>query len=194
MSAYIYKIVLIRLCKEYIQEVLGIHEGCGFLGAWLELGTGPTHSQAVNGGKRLGSAWLELDAGLTHSHPANDRFNLYQHGSCSNEDRHTHILQTLGDDFNQHGSSATRDQHTHILRTMGNDLYQHGSCLNEDRHTHVLRMLGAGSEHKTLRLWDLKTGVVLKRMEGHHSEVLELAVSRVGNLIASGDSRGERTL
>jgi WD40 repeat protein len=30
---------------------------------------------------------------------------------------------------------------------------------------------------KTLRLWDMKTGVVVKKMEGHCSLVLGLAVS-----------------
>lgn len=44
---------------------------------------------------------------------------------------------------------------------------------------------------KTLRLWDLKTGVVLKKMEGHSSEVRTLAISRDGRMIASGDHNGE---
>jgi WD40 repeat protein len=48
-----------------------------------------------------------------------------------------------------------------------------------------------GSNDKTLRLWDLKTGVVLKKMEGHRKEVGALAVSRDGQLIASGDVGGE---
>jgi WD40 repeat protein len=48
-----------------------------------------------------------------------------------------------------------------------------------------------GSEDKTLRLWDLETGVVLKKMEGHRRQVLALAVSRDGQIIASGDWRGE---
>jgi WD40 repeat protein len=38
---------------------------------------------------------------------------------------------------------------------------------------------------------DLETGVVLKKMEGHSSLVLELAVSRDGQIIASGDWSGE---
>ncbi|KAG1790421.1 uncharacterized protein HD556DRAFT_1446150 [Suillus plorans] len=45
-----------------------------------------------------------------------------------------------------------------------------------------------GSHDKTLRLWDLKTGILLKKMEGHCGRVLSLAVSRDGQLIASGDT------
>ncbi|KAG2051836.1 WD40 repeat-like protein [Suillus hirtellus] len=48
-----------------------------------------------------------------------------------------------------------------------------------------------GSGDKTLRLWDLETGVVLKKMEGHRSKVSALAVSRNGQIIASGDVGGE---
>jgi WD40 repeat protein len=47
------------------------------------------------------------------------------------------------------------------------------------------------SHDKTLRLWDLRTGVMLKKMEGHHDRVLALAISRDGQLIASGDESGE---
>jgi WD40 repeat protein len=48
-----------------------------------------------------------------------------------------------------------------------------------------------GSDDKTLRIWDLETGVVLKKMEGHSSAVQALAVSRDGQIIASGDNGGE---
>jgi WD40 repeat protein len=48
-----------------------------------------------------------------------------------------------------------------------------------------------GSHDKTLRIWDLETGVVLKKMEGHTQEVLALAVSPDGHIIASGDDGGE---
>jgi WD40 repeat protein len=44
---------------------------------------------------------------------------------------------------------------------------------------------------RTLHLWDLKTGVVLKKIEGHRNQVLVLAVSRDGQLMASGDRDGE---
>jgi WD40 repeat protein len=47
------------------------------------------------------------------------------------------------------------------------------------------------SHDKTLRLWDLEAGVVLKKMEGHHFGVRSVAVSRDGQLIASGDDGGE---
>ncbi|KAG2055122.1 WD40 repeat-like protein [Suillus hirtellus] len=48
-----------------------------------------------------------------------------------------------------------------------------------------------GSYDGMLRLWDLKTGVVLKRMEGHRSRVRGLAISQDGKWIASGDESGE---
>ncbi|KAG1901619.1 WD40-repeat-containing domain protein [Suillus fuscotomentosus] len=48
-----------------------------------------------------------------------------------------------------------------------------------------------GSYDTTLHLWDLKTGVVLKKMVGHRNPVWRLAISRDGQLIASGDERGE---
>ncbi|KIK32110.1 hypothetical protein CY34DRAFT_102217 [Suillus luteus UH-Slu-Lm8-n1] len=53
------------------------------------------------------------------------------------------------------------------------------------------RRMVTGSEDKTLCLWDLETGLVLKKMEGHSSDVLALAVSRDGRIIASGDLGGE---
>jgi WD40 repeat protein len=54
------------------------------------------------------------------------------------------------------------------------------------------RRMVSGSFDKTLRLWDLVTGVVLKKMKGHRgSEVWALAVSRDGQIIASGDNSGE---
>ncbi|KAG2130298.1 uncharacterized protein EDB93DRAFT_1255969 [Suillus bovinus] len=52
------------------------------------------------------------------------------------------------------------------------------------------RRMVTGSCDKTLRLWDLKTGVVLKKMEGHRSDVQVLTVSRDGQLVASGDLKG----
>ncbi|OJA16347.1 hypothetical protein AZE42_10867 [Rhizopogon vesiculosus] len=53
------------------------------------------------------------------------------------------------------------------------------------------RWMVTGSSDKTLRLWDLKDGVVLKKMEGHSYEVAAAAVSRDGRMIASGDVNGE---
>lgn len=53
------------------------------------------------------------------------------------------------------------------------------------------RLMVTGSCDKTLRLWDLKTGTVLKKMEGHRNDVTRLAVSLGdGQLIASGDQNG----
>lgn len=50
------------------------------------------------------------------------------------------------------------------------------------------RMVTSG---KTLRLWNLKDGVVLKTMEGHNDWVWGVGISRDGELIASGDETGE---
>ncbi|KAG1896237.1 WD40-repeat-containing domain protein [Suillus fuscotomentosus] len=52
------------------------------------------------------------------------------------------------------------------------------------------RRMITGSSN-TLRLWDLETGVVLKMMEGHNSAVHALAISRDGQIIASGDDDGK---
>jgi WD40 repeat protein len=54
-----------------------------------------------------------------------------------------------------------------------------------------VRRIATGSDDKTLRIWDLETGVVLKKMEGHSSRVTVLVVSRDGQMIASGDDGGE---
>jgi WD40 repeat protein len=48
-----------------------------------------------------------------------------------------------------------------------------------------------GSYDGKLCLWDLKTGVMLKKMEGHRSRVRALAVSPDEKWIASGDESGE---
>ncbi|KAG2111742.1 WD40-repeat-containing domain protein [Suillus clintonianus] len=53
------------------------------------------------------------------------------------------------------------------------------------------RRMVSCSKDRTLRLWDLNTGDVMKKMEGHYDKVRSLAVSRDGKLIASGDKRGE---
>src|SRR5437588_11190127 len=53
------------------------------------------------------------------------------------------------------------------------------------------RRMATGSYDKTLRLWDLKEGVVLKKMEGHHGCVRTVAGSGDGQMIASGDKNGE---
>lgn len=53
------------------------------------------------------------------------------------------------------------------------------------------RRMITSSRDRTLRLWDLKVGVVLKKMEGHRDWVRAVAVSKDGQLIASGDLNGE---
>jgi WD40 repeat protein len=55
------------------------------------------------------------------------------------------------------------------------------------RDEHII----TGSYDGLLRLWDLKTGNMLKKMEGHRSRVRALAVSPNGYWIASGDESGE---
>ncbi|KAG1726863.1 uncharacterized protein EDB91DRAFT_1350428 [Suillus paluster] len=52
------------------------------------------------------------------------------------------------------------------------------------------RRMITSSWDKTLHLWDLNTGAVLKKME-HRNQVRGLAVSRDGQMIASGDLSGE---
>ncbi|KAG2038866.1 WD40-repeat-containing domain protein [Suillus americanus] len=67
-------------------------------------------------------------------------------------------------------------------------------------HTHTVyavadvpysRRIVTSSEDRLVRLWDLKTGEVLKKMEGHTGEVMGLAVSRDGQMIVTGDENGE---
>jgi WD40 repeat protein len=45
------------------------------------------------------------------------------------------------------------------------------------------RWMVTGLHDKTLRLWDLKDGVMLKKMEGHSYKVVAVVVSRNGRLI-----------
>jgi WD40 repeat protein len=51
--------------------------------------------------------------------------------------------------------------------------------------------MATSSTDKTIRIWDLEDGVVLKEMQGHGTCVRALAVSRDGQLIASGDEDGK---
>jgi WD40 repeat protein len=53
------------------------------------------------------------------------------------------------------------------------------------------RRMVTSSEDRIVRLWDLDTGEVVKQMEGHTGEVMGLAVSRNGQMIATGDENGE---
>lgn len=47
------------------------------------------------------------------------------------------------------------------------------------------RRMVTSSEDRIVRLWDLDTGEVVKQMEGHTGEVMGLAVSRNGQMIAT---------
>jgi WD40 repeat protein len=51
--------------------------------------------------------------------------------------------------------------------------------------------IATSSHDKMVRLWDLKDGVASKKMEGHGDGVRAMAVSRDGQLIASGDIDGK---
>jgi WD40 repeat protein len=53
------------------------------------------------------------------------------------------------------------------------------------------RHMVTGLGDHTLCLWDLRTGVMVKKMKGHRNWVGAVAVSRDGRLIASGDANGE---
>ncbi|KAG2052908.1 WD40 repeat-like protein [Suillus hirtellus] len=53
------------------------------------------------------------------------------------------------------------------------------------------RRMVTGSEDKILRLWDIKRGVILKKMERHSVVILVLVISRDGKVIASGGKNGE---
>lgn len=53
------------------------------------------------------------------------------------------------------------------------------------------RHMVTGLGDRTLCLWDLETGLVLKEMKGHRTWVGAVAVSGDGQLIASGDANGE---
>lgn len=53
------------------------------------------------------------------------------------------------------------------------------------------RRIVTGSQDKIIRLWDLKEGVMLKKMERHNGSVWTLVVSQHGKLIASGGDNGE---
>jgi WD40 repeat protein len=48
----------------------------------------------------------------------------------------------------------------------------------------------SGSGHKTLRLWDLETGVELRRLEGHEGWVSSLVVMADGRLAPSDPAIG----
>lgn len=52
------------------------------------------------------------------------------------------------------------------------------------------RRMVTGSMDKTLRLWDLNDGVMLKKMEGHQASVKAVVISRDGQLVVSGDESG----
>jgi WD40 repeat protein len=52
------------------------------------------------------------------------------------------------------------------------------------------RRMAMNSSDGMLRLWDLKTGVMLKEMEGRGDAMRDVALSRDGQLIASSDDAG----
>jgi WD40 repeat protein len=67
----------------------------------------------------------------------------------------------------------------------------HGDSVLEAAMFPDKRRMVTASFDKTLCLWDLDDGVILKIMEGHRFNVTSVAVSRDGQFIASGDGGGE---
>lgn len=51
-------------------------------------------------------------------------------------------------------------------------------------------LLVSGSKDKTIRIWDVKTGVEINQLEGHSNSITDLAFSPSGNYLASGSSDG----
>ena len=48
------------------------------------------------------------------------------------------------------------------------------------------RRVVSGSDDKTVRIWDMETGVEEQRLEGHSDEVSAVAVSADGRRVVSG--------
>jgi len=48
--------------------------------------------------------------------------------------------------------------------------------------------LASGSDDKTIKLWNLKTGDLLHTLTGHESYVLSVAISADGQTLASGSA------
>jgi serine/threonine protein kinase len=52
------------------------------------------------------------------------------------------------------------------------------------------RLLACAGEDQRIRIWNVRTGLLLKTLEGHQVQVAALAFSVDGGLLASGDSAG----
>ncbi|KAG1811676.1 WD40-repeat-containing domain protein [Suillus variegatus] len=71
-----------------------------------------------------------------------------------------------------------------------------GQHINDKLRTNAIAVSPDGQRMVTaswniICLWDMKEGVLLKRLEGHSSSIVNaLSVSRDGQLIASGDDKG----
>jgi len=50
----------------------------------------------------------------------------------------------------------------------------------------MVRLLRSGSDDKTIRIWNVKTGVCEKTLEGHANWVISVAFSPDGATVASG--------
>lgn len=56
------------------------------------------------------------------------------------------------------------------------------------------RMILSGSEDKTIRLWDSRTGMPIKMLKGHTAGVLSLCISPDGSTVASGSAKADSTV
>jgi transcription initiation factor TFIID subunit 5 len=50
------------------------------------------------------------------------------------------------------------------------------------------KLLASGGEDKSIKVWDIASGKLLKSLQGHTSTVLSLNFSRDGNQLSSGGS------
>lgn len=79
--------------------------------------------------------------------------------------------------------------------------YRLFSCLRVLHHGEAVRSIAispngnaiaSGGNDKTVKIWDLKTGSLLRTLVGHHDSVISVSISPDGQLLASGS--GDNTI